>query len=94
MGSHFGVWFLAPTWRLTIVYNASSRGSSAVFWPEWAPGTQVAHIHAYRLIIITENKKLYIKNAIVIFIGSITNIAYILLSKQDVKWQLSPHPEW
>jgi len=30
------VWFLVPTWHLTIIYNSSFRGFSAVFQPLWA----------------------------------------------------------
>ena len=36
------VWFPAPIWQLTTVWNLSSMRPDALFWPVWAPGT---HTH-------------------------------------------------
>lgn len=33
--------FLAPTWKLTIISNYTSRGSESFFCPSWVPGTHV-----------------------------------------------------
>jgi hypothetical protein len=40
------VQFLAPTLWFTAVYNSSFRRSDALFWPQRAVHTCVAHIHA------------------------------------------------
>lgn len=60
--------------RFTSWYNhgslphlkSNSKGSSALFWPEWAPGVHVVHIHtcgqkdhSYTLTVFKYNIKLY-----------------------------------
>lgn len=38
----------APTWCPTANCNASSRESSVLFRPPWAPDTQAVPVHVYR----------------------------------------------
>lgn len=42
------VWFPAPKWWHTSICNSDSSRFRALFWPLWASGTHMEHIHACR----------------------------------------------
>lgn len=55
------VWFLAPTWRLTTIFNSSSGASNALFLLLWAPSISRVHRRKCRPNTLGHKIKLKIK---------------------------------
>ena len=49
--------FPAPTWWLTTVCNSTSRGSSALFWTLYAPGTYMVPRYSCRQNTLTHQNR-------------------------------------